>query len=259
MPESAPAVAPSPALLAGRLSPEIIGKRIEQLSQSSGLDEQTRERAVALYREAIDHLAAEAAWRAKAAEFERLQAEAPALLERVRRQAAARKSELPLPASLELAELEQQLAKSEAELAAARQVQADLEQERKHRAERRAEVPRKLAEATQALQELAARFAEGSPPPSAEPALAEWVAAQARRRALEAEVEAYRKEILSYDARRELLAARLDQAAREVARLEARVEKIRSAVTERRRLEAERRAREAKTTSEKVAGKHPVL
>ncbi len=247
-------VAAAPALTA-----EAIGRRIEELGALEGLDEESRKRAVAAYEKAIEHLIAAERWKAEAAEFERLQAEAPALLERVRSESTAETKAPAVAENADLASLEQELAKVEAELSAARKLQDELEQERKHRSERRVEVPRKLAEVTQALQTLAQRFPDDAPAPSSEPALAEWVLSEARKRALAAEADAYQKEIFSYDARRELLAARVDQAARTVASLEARADEIRAAVAERRRVEAERSAREAISATEKVAGEHPLL
>jgi len=67
----------------------------------------------------------------------------------------------------------------------------------------------------------------------------------ARRQAIEAEIQSYDEELLSYDERSDLLAAEREQAARRLAQAEQHSRLWQEAVNDRRRIEAERDARAA--------------
>ena len=79
---------------------------------------------------------------------------------------------------------------------------------------------------------------------------------QARRLAVEREIEAYNSELLSYDARRDLLQVRLDRSARRVAHFEKLAAKLQQLVQEKARQESEIALREAR---EQLKRAHPAM
>ncbi|UCC30072.1 MAG: mechanosensitive ion channel [Phycisphaerales bacterium] len=230
--------------------------------ESPDLEEGLKTRLIELYTQALDDLGRADEWAQKAAGFEKAKQEAPARLENIRVELAAPVAEVvpDVPPHASVAQLEQLLSQVEAELKAARDNAASLDEERKRRADRRAGLPGATTAARQGLEEvtrgLSATPVEGESP---EVLAARRVALQSRQRALNKEVLAYEAEIASYDARGELLTARRDKAAREVTRLESLARDWQAVVGERRRTEAAAAAEEAEEARRAATRAHPIV
>jgi potassium efflux system protein len=255
-----PAAGPEPA--ADQVTLESVKAQLKRFEEDRTLDESLRARLVELYTQASQDLARAAEWAQRAAEFDKAKQDAPGMLERIRTELAAPVAEATpeVPGDASVAQLEQLLAQVEAELKAARDNAASLDVERKHRADRRTELPGATTTARQGLdavtRELAAAPAEGESP---EILAAMRVALQSRQRALDQELRAYEAEISSYDARGELLTARRDKAAREVTRLDSLAKAWQTVVNERRRTEAAAAAEAAAEARRAATRARPVV
>ena len=241
---------------------EAVQERLKQATATSGLPDEVRARAIEHYQQALADLQSAAQWQHKAAEFDKLRQDAPALLEAIRAELAQPPPEpkAEVPPDVSLQQLEQKLAEEEARLKAARDRAAALDQERTQRGDRRAKLPEQIAGAREKLAEVSKQAALPVPPDEpGELTEARRTALQARRLALEAEIDSCEKEVASYDARGGLLTARRDRVAREVAQAGALVQKWQEVVNERRRLEAERAAAAAKRDQRAAALQHPAL
>lgn len=242
----------------GDTTPEINAERIQ--ARLDALDP-TDTAAADLYREALSHIDRANTAKARADDFRRQAADAPNLLESIRKElaepAATPKPEIAPDASL--IQYEQNEAQAAAQLTAARDRVAELQAEAPKRQERRTQIPTLLAQTRQQLTELDETLR--APPGETETAAdaARRVLLAARRRALSTEIDSLEAELASYDARRELLPVRLDRAARRVSEAERLVAAWRDLVSARRQQEAERATREAERLRLQAAREHPVL
>ncbi|MHC5034208.1 MAG: hypothetical protein ACYTFZ_04155, partial [Planctomycetota bacterium] len=247
---------------APELTPESLEARIARVKASKDLDEATRAQLLELYEDALTQLQLMRDAAALAAQFKKERDEVPARLEAMRAELA--KAPVETAAALlpdaTVAQLEQMLAQEEAALEAAKGRVAELDAESKRRSDRRAEIAELVAAAKQRLAEIAAAVdAKPGAEEDPESVVAKRLLLLARKAAIEAEVEAYAQELLSYDARRELLPLRRDLAAREVSQGEKLVKAWRQAVDERRRSEAERDAQRAQEARRVAAQAHPAV
>ncbi|MHC4234018.1 MAG: mechanosensitive ion channel domain-containing protein [Planctomycetota bacterium] len=242
------------------LTTDAVQQLLQQAEGAAGLPDEVKAKVLEQYRQALADLERAADWSGKAAEFKKLKRDAPALLEAIGAELAQplpeAKPDVPPDASLQ--QLEQRLAEEEAKLKAARESATGLDAERVRRADRRAKLPEEIARARQQLAELDQPL---TPPPDESPELtqARQTALQARRQALEVEIESGENEVSSYDARGELLTARRDKAAREVLQAEAHVKAWQAIVNEHRHLEAEAASKAAKRDQRAAALQHPGL
>ena len=152
----------------------------------------------------------------------------------------------------EIEELETQLLGAEQDLSLARNEAAALEAESAQRYDRRKRIPELLVAAKERLSQMGD---EPVVPATGDPAVfeARQRLGQARRFALEREIEAYELELVSFEARGQTLHKRLDRGALRVAHQEARVEALRKAVTTRLQAEAERSAERARESLAQAA------
>ena len=247
---------------AGELSVETIQQQLTTIEQDKSLEEGLKTRLLEAYRQTLGDLQRAADWANKAADFEKVRLEAPDRLEKIRvelaKPPAPTSPEVPPDASLQ--RLEQELSQAEAELKTAREETANLDQERKRRADRRAELPAKTAAAKQRLEEVQRELEV--PPKTDEPPqvlAARKLGLQANRRALEEEIKSAEREVASYDARGDLLAARRDKAAQDVTRREQLVAAWQTIVSERRRADAEQAARNAERLRRDAARSDPLV
>lgn len=249
---------PAPA---APVTAESLRTLIAELEAQTGGDQSERRTAIELYKEALANVQRRDEALRQKADFQRLIEQAPAQLKSIRDELAAPPTDVvaQVPPDATLAQLEQQLAQAQAELAAATQQLNELQAESKRRDERRPQINAlltqlrtQLAETTEAIRLFA---------PSESPLLndARRLSLTTRSEALEREIEALETEIASYDERRELLPARRDRAARRVATAQKLVDQWQAIVGERRRLEAQRAAEEAERLRRQAARQHPVL
>ncbi len=244
------------------LTTDTVQGLLKQAEEDPDLEEVLKARLIELYKQATDDLARADEWVKKAGEFEAARQEAPARLESIRAELAAPATESApdISEDASVAQLEQKLAQVEAELKAARENAATLDEERKRRADRRAELPGATTATSQRLEEatreLGALSAEAELPVAL---TARRISLRSRQRAFEQEIRTYEAEIASYDARGELLTARRDKAARTIAQLESLAKAWQAAVNERRRSEAAAAAVAAEQARRAAARSHPVV
>jgi hypothetical protein len=127
----------------------------DQAEQAPGLDEEAKATILMTYDRALDQLKATADWSARAAAFDKEREEAPEQTESIENELmeTSPEVELRIPPDATVAQLEQGALEARLELDAAKEEVAKLQDEVKHRLERRRKVPELLAAAT-------SRFAE---------------------------------------------------------------------------------------------------
>ncbi|MCD4727840.1 MAG: mechanosensitive ion channel [Pirellulales bacterium] len=219
----------------------------KQLDEKSDLDESLKAKARELFDEALAEMEKAKAAAVRIAAFERQVAQAPDL-----KQTKADLAALPAGPSetdfegVALPEIEQEVSKREADLDRWRKELAEVDGELKGRAERRAELPKRLSTARQVLTE-ANNELKAPAPADAGPLVqaARRFMLLARQRAAEREILACEKELDAYDARAELLPLLHDLGARRVALAEGEIKRSQKIVNGRRQQEAEQQARQA--------------
>ena len=256
--QSQPTTASQPAAPQPALSVAELQVQLQQIQDSTDLAEDTRSKAVGLYTQAIQQLEIADQWAGKAAEYEAERQKAPETLSAIRTELATPLGEPTpdVPTDATRADLEQRLRQVQSDLEAEKKALVDWERERDRRTARRKEVPELLTAVKVRLQTLS----ETPPTPEVEQApvvrVAQQALAQARRLAGEREIEAYNGEILSYDARRDLLQARLDRVSRRVAHFDKLAGAWQKLAQEKARKESELALRDAR---EQLKRAHPVI
>jgi potassium efflux system protein len=217
-----------------------IQEQLGQVRDAADLSDDERQKLVSAYEAALEELDRAGSFRTQAEGFEQSRTEAPRQLESLRADLAEPVPEVKIdvPSDAGVAEIAQHAATAEAALQAARDKVAELEAEPRHRADRRTEVPRRLAEAEQELATVREDLAAQDPGSLSEQGRADRALLEARAERLEQEAAALRSEMASYEARRDLLTARTDMAARELRRAEQEAEQWREALAEARHREA---------------------
>ena len=256
--QTQPAVATQPAVPQPALSRSELQVQLKQVQDATDLAEDAKSRAVGLYTQAVQQLEIAEQWATKAAEYESERQTAPETLKAIQAELATPLTEPTpdVPAEAARAELEQRLRQVQSDLEAEKKSLTDWERERDRRTARRKEIPDLLVAAKSRLQALAET---PTPPEADQPAvvrLAQQALSQLRRLAIEREIEAYGGEILSYDARRDLLQARLDRASRRVAHLDKLASAWQKLAQEAARKESELALREAR---EQLKRAHPAI
>ena len=237
--------APKPPLL----TVESIEARLLQAQEKSTLDEAGTAKLTQFHAGAIEQLRLERDWKQKAAQFEDDRLQAPDRVKEIEAQ-LSKPPEGPKPAipeSASLSDLNLLLAQAEAELATAVSQQTELQGEPGRRAERRKRLPELVSDTNKRLEETRAQLAapgDTSQPP--ELVEARRLQTQARIQAIEAEKDAYDKELRSYEARGQLLSLRQDLAARQVSEAQKIEKEWRDTVTSFREQEAARAVVQAK-------------
>jgi len=264
------ALAPSASLQkaspAGGLTIAELESRLKEIEAQEGLSKELKEKLAAQYKLAIARLEDEARFVARAKESrERLETD-PRDTKKFRESLASPSrstdpgsgTEGPAPTTAK--ELEQALAKLEAEFTTKQKALNDLEAKIKELADRPRAARTELEEAKKKLEEIDDEAKK--PAPSGEPeslAEARKTVLAARRRARTAEIEALNQELLGHPARVERLTAERDLEAAELKPLEARVTQIKEARDKRQREEADRERERAEQARREAADKHPAI
>jgi len=230
-------------------------------AERTDLEENAKAAILERLKEALDNLAISEEWTAKAAKFESERREAPTRLEHIRRELSEPPGQpIQAPPEASLTQVEQLQALAEAELKAAKEEAAALDAERRRRTDRRTEILDATVSAKKKLDQIISDLA-ATQPADMLPDL--WAVTQmshtARKRAQQAELDAFDKETARYDARGELLTARRDLAARRVSQAEAALQAWQALVTDRRRSEVESAAVAAELARRDAARQHPVV
>ncbi|MCA8920467.1 MAG: mechanosensitive ion channel [Planctomycetes bacterium] len=235
--------------------------QIAEVEANPELAPEERATLLAPYREALAQLQLARQWGEKAAEWERLIAEAPTRLEALRTELAQpRVSPKPeVGADTTLPQVEQQLREAEAQLEQARKFLEELKSEPLRRADRRGTLSSELASLRQ-LSEQHAELLGAELPADAKPAaVAARTLALAQRRALSEQIRAHELELRSYDSRNELLLVRREKAQRTLAGAEELVSQLQALLAERRKLETERASAEARRLLREAARQSPAM
>ena len=229
-------------------------------AEAAALPEELRAKLAEIEQETAKQGALAEEWAARSAEYEQAQLDAPRRLRAIERELETlRAAEAPrAPAGAGAAELETALLGAEQDLALARREATDVEAEAASRSERRRLLPELLTAARERLR------TQGDAPPLApgeDPRLADARRRleQARQAATAREVEAYERELASYEVRGSLLERRIDRARLHAARDEARGLALRDALTAVQRREAERAAERARSLVEVAASLDPAV
>lgn len=244
---SQPALETQPVAPSTMLTAPALQMLLKQAQEATDLSEEAKSKAVGFYRQAIEQIEVASQYAAKAAEFEADRQNAPETLKAIQAELATPLGEPTpdVPSDATRADLEQRLRQAQSDLDAEKKSLADWEHERDRRTARRREIPELLSAARTRLQGVIQLPppAEGEPPAVR---LAHHALTQARRLAIEREIDAYSGALASDDARRDLLQARLDRATRRAAHLEKLVAAWQGVVQRRAQQESEQALREAR-------------
>ena len=242
---------------------DAVNTRIDQVNGLKDLEASAKAKLIDLYRNTLPSLDAIATNTEAADRFHKAATDAPAETKRIR-DALAQPVEppkaLPTRDDTALTDLEQQLQKQKAEVAA---LEAQLADHRKGIAEtdsRPVTLRQRLADARREA-EKAEEERRATPPADDTPLMAEarrWML-DANATALATEVRMLEEELLSQPARLDLMRAQADQAARRLEAAKADYVALETQVNDRRRADAERAKEQAKAVERDVAGKHPLL
>ena len=230
-------VTPQPTLTIDNLQ-----LQIKHIQDSPSLSEQTRTLIVNLYNQAVQQLQTANQWDAKKATYEQELKTAPERLKAIRDEMSSntQQPEPVIPDNATSVEIDQILREVQTRLATAQNKRTEWEQEQDRRTNRVKEVPDLIAAARNLLQEPAPS------PPAVESEqmgvarLAQNAFLQAHQKALNAEIESYQQELLSYDAQKELLQASIDLESQVILNLEKQVTQIQTLSQNRARQEAEK-------------------
>ncbi len=222
------------------------GVAAQEPSAAAPLSEEVRARLQELEAQLAETRARAEEWRSKSAEYREARDGASARLQAIEAEIAALGKDAPVEIAPDATrgDLETLLLSAEQDLALVRKEAAELEAEAARRAERRKRIPELLAAAKERLRALGEEpVAQGQPAALLEA----WQRlADARRAALEAEIQAYENELASYEARGQLLVKRLDRATLRATREELRVARLRAALTARQQAEGQEAEEQAR-------------
>jgi len=250
------------AVDAPELTIAVVESRRARMEADPQLDDATKATARAAYQEALQALGAAAKAEDQADSFDRLRADAPRLLEETRAALAAlpEQAAIDVPPQASLDALKDRLVSADAAVVDLKRAVSQIEDQAKGRTDRRVQVQQAAAAANARLaaiaKEMEALAASTDPH---EIVVARQTALAAGRRAIDAGLDADRRELLSYDARTDLLAARRSLAARKLALAERQAQLWRECVNKQQRKEAEHAAREAREAVRTAAAEHPAL
>jgi potassium efflux system protein len=256
-PEAPAAAVPSEKPPAG----EQIQAKIKEIEAAKDLDAKLKSDLLDSYRQAQAHLEDAQRNAAAATAYRKALESAPALAGRIRdevKQMAAGATAPALadvPESASAKELEQPLAKEQAQLSAFEKKLEGLESQLKNEQSRPNKARQELTGARVNLDKVQDEIKSEAPKDEA-PALdeAHRLFLEARKRALTSRVDMLEQELLSYDARIDLLSAQREETVRQVAGAEAHSKALQDLVNKRRREEAEQARLEGKTHGNSNSG-----
>lgn len=261
-PGAAPDKQVEPAAEESTLTVDEIERRKADADRNANLAEGVKNQILDAYRQAIEGLKRADSARTKKAEFDAARESAPARLADAKAQLASFSDafQLDLAATAPLADLEARLGQAESDQRDARAAASALDDEQSRRSDRRAELPKLIADVKSRLDAVSTDLSQ--PTPTDEPhelTVARRVELRARRAAMRAEVESYEAELSSYDARTELIQARKELTAKKATRAANIAKAWQDLVADARRREAQAAAREAARARREAARAHPAL
>jgi potassium efflux system protein len=266
IPDAAPVISAGlDPTLKSALTVEFLETKIKETEAATDLDEVLTTRLTEQYRKAISALEEASALEAKTAAYKQALEEAPNQARAIREKRASAgttpTTDLDaLPDGATVKEIEQRLAKTQADVAAVGTKLVEIEKELEGGASRPAEARQSIGEAKQELESLEAEIK--LPPPEGEPqALTDarrW-ALVARRQALRSQILMLDQELLSQGARVELLVATRDKAAVDLRNLKAGKDVLEGRLNEMLRARAADAALAAQEAQRQAADKHALV
>ena len=256
---------PPAALVDSSITSGVLESRIKETESASDLDEATKTRLVELYRKALTHLESIRSYEAKSAIYVSSLDTAPEETQKLHReieilQAQAKTPPPPRPPNAELAVLEQQLTKEQADAAAVEAKLNEMDKELDNWTQRPVAARQRITEARTALEAVGEELRQ--PAPEGEVAALtqarKWVA-ETLQRALRAELQMLDRELLSQGAREDLLRALRDKTALNLQAIQGRKRVLEEQLNQRRVEEAQRARSEAEAASRAAADKHPLI
>ena len=251
--------------LKSALTPEFLETKIKETEAATDLDEAAKTKLAELYRKALSELQASSALEAKATAYKDALETAPARTKAIREELGSGTGTAPtklqeLPADVSVAEIEQRLAKSQADAAAVGAKLAEMEKELEGSTTRPAAARQTLGDAKQALDALEATVAlpHDQNESQALTAARRW-AQEARRQSLRTEILMLDQELLSQNVRVELLKAARDKAVIDLRHLKASALGLEAQRNERLKEEAAQAAVQTREAQRQAVDKHPLV
>ncbi len=265
-PSGWPAPPVSPLQAETVVTPDEIHAIIKELEAKKDIDESLRNKAIELRRQALRYIETARSHEAAAAAFAQARTSAPAEAEALRQKleqaapAPITTESLRITEKTPLENIEQQLVKEQADLAALEAKLADLDKQVQNAKDRPARARERLTQVKQGQEEIAEQI-KAPPPPGESPLVTEarQLALQLQRKAQSAEIHMLDQELLSQSARLGLFEAQRDSTARSVGNVRARGALLQTLVNQRRLAQAERAKAEAAEAERQALGKHPAV
>lgn len=244
---------------------ERLEAKVAETEAASGLEEEAKKELLGLYREALANLEAAALDTQAAKEYSRAVDTAPARIEMLREAVADLQTRDPADGidsalSDPLPQLEQRLQREKTDLAAARTLRSDADNQVRKLSALPALIGQSIPLARKQQEELAAQL--GLPPrEDGDPAIIEvreWIL-ESRLQALNAEISRLDQELLSQPLRLDIQELERDKALANEEWLGKRVEILEDVVNQKRAAEAGETLAQAEAIREDAAGKHQML
>jgi len=247
------------------LTPKLIDSKIKEVQAATDLDDATKGKLIELYRKTLSSLEAADAFDTKAAAYTQSLKTAPAQAAEIRKaldtaQKAGEGETEPPPKDMPLQELDQRLAKTQADAAAVEAKLTDMDKTLETRAQRPTAARQRIIEAKKELDDLEAQL--GLPPPDNQSPLvteAQRWARESHQRELRSEIHMLDQQLLSQTVRTDLLKTQRDKAAADLKMLTAEQGMLEDQVNARRTAEAETAQAAAEEAKRQAEGKHPLV
>ncbi len=267
---AAPVPGPVSGVDADQASPDVltiksVQAKIEKLESNQALEESLKSKVLDLYRSALSRLETAKKNAANAVTFQQAIESAPQETQQVLEALKQLSTEIASPtmapsSGVTAKDLEQQLAKEQADLSNLKSKLSDLDQQIKSQQTRPDQARQQLAGAQQKMPEIEKDL--NTPPPADEnPLLTEARQAFliARKRSRSTEINMIEQELLSQAVRLNLLTAQRDLTTRKTSLAEERIKIIGEELKELRRAEADKARDEAERARRDALGKHPLI
>ncbi len=251
--------------LKSALNPELLETKIKEAEAAIGLDEVLKTRLIEQYRKALSDLQAARAFDDKAGAYKQSLEGAPARTAAIREELAARAatpkedvSESPDDASI--TEIEQVLAKAQADAAAVATKLAEIEKELEASTTRPNDARQAIDKAKQDLEAVETEAVQ-TPPPEQAQSLSDarrW-ALDTRRQSLRSKVLMLDQELLTHGVRVELLNAAREKAGNELTQLKSSIGKLDARLGILRAKQAVEATKDARQAQRQAADKHPLV
>ena len=251
--------------LKSTLTSQFLESKVKETEAATDLDEAAKTKLTDLYRKALSELQAASVLEEKATAYKQALETAPARAAAIREALDAKSAQSSanvdeFPGDISASEMEQRLAKAEADAAAVGAKLSEIEKELEGSETRPAEARKAIGDARQALDALDAAIAlpshQGESPELTD--ARRWIL-EARRQSLRSEILMLDQELLSQVARVDLLKASRDKAASDLGRLKASAQRLEGRLNQRLKEQAEDAATETKEAQRQAEDKHPLV